>query len=171
MPHTKPIGPVNSISTVPLGISVMYSCISPPQVPASAPSMHPTTAHQSPYPAMFLNVVTTCPSHCKSRRWADVPQKKRRLRGWRTVPRPGLEHGRKVAVHEVGVGWITVSLPPPCHSATRRSAFHKPWQVSSRLSQISARIFRQLAKNACSLSSRSFPCVPLQDRGASSKIS
>jgi len=57
MPHTKPIGAVNMISTgpFPLEISGMYSCIPPP----IAPSMVPTTANQSPYPRMFLNVVTS----------------------------------------------------------------------------------------------------------------
>src|SRR6267143_3293574 len=62
MPHTKPIVAVNIISTgpSPIEISGMYSCISPPKAPTSPPSMHPTTANQSPYPTMFLSVVTIC---------------------------------------------------------------------------------------------------------------
>ena len=62
MPHTKPIDAVNIIGTGPFPIEIpgMYSCISPPSAPTSDPSMHPTTANQSPYPAMFLSVVTIC---------------------------------------------------------------------------------------------------------------
>ena len=58
MPHAKPIGAVNIISAgpFPLEIAGMYSCIPPP----ITPSMDPTTANQSPYPTMFLNVVTMC---------------------------------------------------------------------------------------------------------------
>jgi len=40
---------------------------------------------------MFLNLVTICRIPLQGSRWADVRQKKRRLRGWRTAPRPGLE--------------------------------------------------------------------------------
>jgi len=62
MPHTKPIGVVNIISIGPfqLEIPAIYASIPPPITLTSAPTMHPTAANQSPYPAMFLSGVTIC---------------------------------------------------------------------------------------------------------------
>lgn len=56
MPHTKPIGAVNMNRTGPFQLEVpdRDSCIPPP----TPPSMAPTTANHSPYPAMSLRVIT-----------------------------------------------------------------------------------------------------------------